>query len=58
MAFKLALPKLIQSGKKNAPAPVKAGTAPAPGEAGPTRSRLKLYGMAAVVFFVLTAIAA
>jgi twitching motility protein PilJ len=58
MAFKLALPRLNQSGKKNAPAPVKAGPAPASGEAGSTRSRLKLYGMAAAVFFVLTAIAA
>ncbi len=58
MAFKLALPRLNQSGKKTAPAPVKAGPAPASGEAGSTRSRLKLYGMAAAVFFVLTAIAA
>ncbi len=58
MAFKLALPRLNQSGKKTAPAPVKGGPAPAPGEAGSTRSRLKLYGMAAAVFFVLTAIAA
>ena len=57
MAFKLALPRLNQSGKKTAPAPVKAGPAPASGEAGSTRSRLKLYGMAAAVFFVLTAIA-
>ncbi len=58
MAFKLALPRLNQSGKKTAPAPVKGGPAPAPGEAGSTRSRLKLYGMAAAVFFVLTAISA
>jgi twitching motility protein PilJ len=48
MAFKLARPKLNKSGK----------SASAPAQRGSTGSKLKSYGAAAAVFFVLTAIAA
>jgi twitching motility protein PilJ len=49
MAFKLALPKLNLFGSKSASAPARTGSA---------TSKLKLYGIAAGIFFVLTAIAA
>lgn len=48
MAFKLARPKSSKSGKKTAPGPAQRGLA---------GSKLKSYGTAAVIFFVLTAIA-
>ena len=49
MAFKLALPRLNLFGGKSAPIPAQTGSA---------ASKLKLLGIAAGVFFVLTAIAA
>jgi twitching motility protein PilJ len=49
MAFKFALPKLNLFGSKPASAPVRTGSA---------ASKLKLYGIAAGIFFLLTAIAA
>ncbi len=49
MAFKLALPKFNLSGRRSSPVSVPTGSA---------GSKLKLYGIAAGVFFVLTAIAA
>ena len=48
MAFKLARPKSSKSGKN---------TGPGPAQRGSTGSKLKSYGTAAVIFFVLTAIA-
>jgi twitching motility protein PilJ len=49
MAFKLALPKLNLFGGRSASTPTLTGSA---------GSKLKLYGIAAGVFFLLTAIAA
>jgi len=49
MAFKFALPRLNLFGSKPASAPVRTGSA---------ASKLKLYGIAAGIFFLLTAIAA
>jgi len=48
MAFKLALPKINLFGSNAAPAPAQTGSA---------GSKLKLYGAAAGIFFVLTAVA-
>ena len=48
MAFKLARPKSGKSGNKTTPGPAQRGSA---------GSKLKLYGTAAAIFFVLTAIA-
>ena len=49
MAFKLAIPKLNLSGRKSAPVAAKKES---------TGAKLKLYGVVAVILFVLTAVAA